>query len=71
MRGGWVLMAILVVASLARAEGVGSAPASESNDRRLNSVVGLRPTHGGLISNGGASLRRLAPGSRRWETLHA
>jgi hypothetical protein len=64
-----LLLAAGLAASVARAEGVGSAPASASTDRRLYSATTLVPYSGGLLSIGGAPLRRLAPGSRTWETL--
>ncbi len=70
MRSGQALMAIMLVASLARAESVGTEPAGGSTDRRLYGVVGMRSIKGGLVSVGGSSLRFLATGSRRWETLH-
>src|SRR5689334_19663017 len=63
-------LALLLVASIARAEGVGDEKPGASTDRRLYGVSTLMPTATGLISIGGPSLRRLTPGARRWETLH-
>jgi hypothetical protein len=65
-----ICLAILLAASSARAEGVGSEKPGASTDRRLYGVFTLMPTATGLISIGGPSLRRLTPGARRWETLH-
>lgn len=70
LRNIGLLMAVVLVASMARAEGVGPARPDASNDRRLYGVVGLAPINGGHLAVGGPSLRRLAAGSRRWETLH-
>jgi hypothetical protein len=68
---GMMCMAVGLVAGVARAEGVGSSPPGASNDRRIYSTTTVLPTAGGLVSIGGQALRRLTPGSRRWETLHS
>jgi hypothetical protein len=47
-----------------------SAPASDGSPARIQGVATLLPTAGGLVAIGGPALRRLAPGARRWETLH-
>jgi hypothetical protein len=65
-----ICLAILLAAPIAWAEGTGSERPGASTDRRLYGVATLLPTATGLISIGGPSLRRLAPGARRWETLH-
>jgi hypothetical protein len=63
-------MAVGLVAGVAHAEGVGSEADGANNDRRIFGVQTVLPMPSGMVALGGASLRRLAPGSRRWETLH-
>ena len=63
-------LAILLAASIARAEGAGHERPDASTPLRLHGVATLLPTATGLISIGGPALRRLTPGARRWETLH-
>jgi hypothetical protein len=65
-----ICLAILLAASIARAEGAGRESRDASTHRRLHGVSTLLPTATGLISIGGPALRRLTPGARRWETLH-
>jgi hypothetical protein len=69
LRNSVLCLAVGLAASVARAEGVGDAPASASNERRIQSATTVLPYSGGLLSIGGATLRRLAQGSRTWETL--
>lgn len=66
-RGG-VLLVVLLATSVAGAEGVG--PRTDGGAARIHGVATLLPTPSGLIAIGGPALRRLAPGARRWETLH-
>src|SRR5262245_27252831 len=70
MRGAWVLMACELAAVQARAEGVDSGTKATSSDAGHHGATTLLPMGKGLTSLGGSSLRYLAPGSRRWETLH-
>jgi hypothetical protein len=63
-------LAILLAASIARAEGAGSERPDASTHLRIYGVATLLPTATGLVSIGGPALRRLTPGARRWETLH-
>jgi hypothetical protein len=61
-------MVVCLATSVASAEGVG--PRSDGGPARIQGVTTMLPTPGGLVTIGGPALRRLAPGARRWETLH-
>jgi hypothetical protein len=53
---------------MVRAEGVGDR--SDAGPDRVHGAATLISTPVGLVAIGGPALRRLAPGARRWETLH-
>lgn len=52
-------------------EYAGYDPNDKSTSDRLNNASTLRQMAGGLVSIGGAALRQLRNGERRWRTLHA
>lgn len=69
---GALMMGVLVAftAPRALAEGVDSSKQGASTLTRLPSATTVLARPGGLVSVGGASLRYLAKGGKRWETLH-
>jgi hypothetical protein len=61
---------VALAASQALAEGVQATERVPSTRARLYDADVVMPRGGGLIAVGGSSLRYLAPGSQRWETIH-
>jgi hypothetical protein len=66
-----VLVAALLVASMARAEGVERRITKPDTSTRLHSVVTMLPMeNGGFVTVGFSTLRVLAPGAKQFTTVH-
>lgn len=68
-RGCAPTVVLAFVAFMARAAAAAD-PTDTASDLRLRGAATVLPTAGGVVAVGGPSLRRLAPGGQRWETLH-
>jgi hypothetical protein len=67
-----VLLSMALVASVAHAEGVEPKTPKASTASRVYAATTLvNAADGGLISVGFSTLARMAPGARKFETLHS
>lgn len=72
MRNVAVLLSMALVASVAHAEGVEPKnPKTSTASRVYAATTLLNAADGGLISVGFSTLARMAPGARKFETLHS
>ncbi len=72
MRNVAVLLSMTLVASVAHAEGVEPKnPKASTASRVYAATTLLNAADGGLISVGFSTLARMAPGARKFETLHS
>ncbi len=65
-----VVLAIVMVSTQARAEGVESRVKLPSNMTRIHGASSVVAVPWGLVAMGGSPLRHMPTGKKKWETLH-